>query len=63
MPDVEDVIAFLELEQGKDVTLIDLHELGRKDLSQYAIIVSTFSCRHNHSIASSLLKAVKEINI
>ncbi|EGR33263.1 hypothetical protein IMG5_057280 [Ichthyophthirius multifiliis] len=63
-PNPEAVIAFLELEQAKDITCIDLlEECNRTDLPRYGIILSSYSCRHNYRIASNLLKAIRELDI
>lgn len=75
MPTVEEIIAFLEvykkiikyfknqLEQGKDITLVDLHELRRTDLPKYGILVTTYSARHNYKIAKNLVKALIQCEI
>ena len=51
------------MEQGKDITLVDLLQLGRTDINRYGIIVTTFSARHNYKIAKSLLKALIKCEI
>lgn len=63
MPEIDEIIAFLEMEHAKDVVLVDLLELGRTDLPQYGIILTAFSSRHMHRIGTSLVKCIKEIEI
>ncbi len=51
------------MEQGKDITLVDLEELGRGDLAKWGIIMTGFSSRHLYRVAQNFTKAIKEIDI
>jgi ribosomal silencing factor RsfS len=51
------------LEQSKDISLVDLLELGRTDIGRYGIIATTFSARHNYKIAKNLLKAFQKCEL
>ena len=51
------------MEQAKDITLLDLEELGRKDLPRHGIILTAYSSKHMYRMAQNLVKALKEINI
>ena len=63
-PNLEEVIAFLELEQAKDIITIDSEiELKRFDLPKNIVILSSFSNKHNYKIAKSLSNALKQLNI
>ena len=50
-------------EQAKDISLVDLLELGRTDLARYGIIATTFSARHNYKIAKNLLSAFQKCDL
>jgi len=63
MPDPEEVIAFLEMEHGKDVSLVDLLEYNRIDLPRWGIVVTGYSSRHLHRMATSLAKSIKDLQI
>jgi ribosomal silencing factor RsfS len=51
------------MEQAKDISLVDLEELGRKDLPRWGIILTGFSSRHLHRMAQNLVRALQEIEI
>ena len=51
------------MEQGKDISLVDLEELGRQDLPRWGIILTGFSSRHIHRMAQNLVKAFEDIEI
>ncbi len=53
----------MELEQSKDIKIVDLKELGRTDLPNYGIIATTYSSRHNYRVANNLVNALKKLNI
>jgi hypothetical protein len=51
-PEIEEVIAYLELEQTKDIVMIDvLEELKRTDLQHFIIMATTFSNKHSYKVA------------
>jgi len=51
------------MEHGKDVSLVDLLEYDRIDLPRWGIIVTGFSSRHLHRMATSLAKSIKDLQI
>lgn len=51
------------MEQAKDISLLDMEELGRKDLPKWAIILSGYSTRHLYRMGQNLKKALEETDI
>lgn len=49
---------YLELQKCKDITVTDVLSLNMKDRSQYQIVASTFSIRHNYKVAKDFWKDV-----
>lgn len=54
---------FKQLEQVKDISVVNFDEIGRHDLGKWGIIATTFSCRHNFRTAKNTVNALKACEI
>jgi len=61
LPTIKQVVKFLELHQAKDISVVNVKELNKPALPDFAIICTGFSSRHIHRIAVNLVHEVKKL--
>ena len=61
LPTIRQVIKFLEVNQSREIKVIDTRSLGVPHLTHFAILGNCFSTRHLHYVAKSLVAEVKKL--
>jgi ribosomal silencing factor RsfS len=62
-PELASVLEFLEIEQCKDISVVNMRELNRTDMPNHSIICTAFSEKHCFRVASNLVKAVRALEL
>ena len=60
---MDTVKEFLELEQCKDIEVVDMKELGRTDMPNHSIVCTAFSENHCFRVGTNLVKAVNGLGL